>query len=380
MSTLSKTKEEAKTKKAEAAAATKTKKAEAAAAAKAAKAEAAAAAKAAKAEAAAAIKAAKAEAAAATKTAVAEFKKIAKEAETRPVIASDITLFFAKGSRESNDAMNKLRERILECVLNTEFVSDPVHGTSWKHLSDTFNTYLKKLCEKPYATVSMKRKGGRGFHYDAEFTYIDEAGNIVATKNVEFKYGASTIDNLPQFLSLQAHDPAVIAGPTFPSYYYDNSLPKYIQTDPGITEEKPSREQYLTLVKSTNYDVHPFIAQINNRRENMNKAAKNKIVNDSIKSYLESHIHLVNIPALITKFRESQNGKHFALWNNGAFHYDRITDAEMSDLQDPMIRCNNTIVIRAGNACIYTLLLRWRNHKGILNPAWQISMKRCKPV
>ena len=333
------------------------------------------------------------EAKAVAKAAAKEAKAVAKEAKaatdeillkkvqvtkeiTRPVIASDITFFSAKACRATNDAMNKNRERVLECSLNPEFTTDPEYGESWKRLSEVFNNFLKKLCDKPYTAISMKRKGGRGCHYDADIIYSDESGNTVATEKLEFKYGASTIDNIPQFLSLQAHNQTVITGPSYDGYYYDNFIDKYIGTDDGITEEKPPREQYLTLVRGTTYDVHPFFAQIK-ARENTNKAAKNKVVNDSIKAYLESHIHLVNIPSLIAKFRESQNGKHFALWFNSAFHYDRITDAEMSDLQDPVIRCNNTIVLRAGNVCIYKLLLRWRNHKGILNPAWQISMKRC---
>ena len=39
------------------------------------------------------------------------------------------------------------------------------------------------------------------------------------------------------------------------------------------------------------------------------------------------------------------------------------------------IRNGNVIEVQSGPT-LYRLLLRWRNHKGILNPAWQISMKR----
>ena len=47
-----------------------------------------------------------------------------------------------------------------------------------------------------------------------------------------------------------------------------------------------------------------------------------------------------------------------------------------------IVKKENTIIRFAGNVIevksglsIYNLLLRWRNHKGILNPAWQISKR-----
>lgn len=33
-----------------------------------------------------------------------------------------------------------------------------------------------------------------------------------------------------------------------------------------------------------------------------------------------------------------------------------------------------TLVVKS-TTCIFHLLLRWRNHKGVLLPAWQISLK-----
>ena len=108
----------------------------------------------------------------------------------------------------------------------------------------------------------------------------------------------------------------------------------------------------------------------------VSKPAKDAVVNKSITDYLNVYGPTLNIPALTQKFRDTQTNKHFALWSDGTFHYDRITDNEMSNLTIKECRKGNCLVICAGNACTYEMLLRWRNHKGILNPAWQISMKR----
>lgn len=47
----------------------------------------------------------------------------------------------------------------------------------------------------------------------------------------------------------------------------------------------------------------------------------------------------------------------------------------MADMIFHCIKNGNILELKTSNN-IYRLLLRWRNHKGILNPAWQISMKR----
>lgn len=331
---------------------------------------------AAKAEAKAQKEAAKAE----TKKLEVEINKIADEAAKRPLIVSDITVFSAKASRANNDAINKLRERILETALNTptKFATDLVHGSKWIDLTTKLNAFLKTLCAEPYSSVKMTLKGGRGYHYDADIIYLNLAGETVSTKKLEFKYGASTIAKLPQFLSLQACNPVVITGITYDSYFYQHFLDAYIAADAGITVPKPESAEYLTLVKNTNEACHPFFAQLK-ARESTNKTAKNNVVNDSIAAYLKAYVTNIDIPALTTKFRETQIDKHYALWSGNAFHYDCISDAELTGLVfDSISKTGNTAILRAGNLCEYKLLLRWRNHKGILNPAWQIAMARIR--
>ena len=59
------------------------------------------------------------------------------------------------------------------------------------------------------------------------------------------------------------------------------------------------------------------------------------------------------------------------MWNDNKFYIQRMS--ESSPLEYIGIKNNNTIVVQS-NKYIYNILLRWKNHKGIQNPAWQIKL------
>ena len=61
------------------------------------------------------------------------------------------------------------------------------------------------------------------------------------------------------------------------------------------------------------------------------------------------------------------------LWDLTKFNVETIEEDVVEKFV--AIEKNNKIVLQ-GRKYKYCLLLRWRNHKGILNPAWQISLKK----
>jgi hypothetical protein len=79
--------------------------------------------------------------------------------------------------------------------------------------------------------------------------------------------------------------------------------------------------------------------------------------------------------AFSEKVKATQTDKIYLLWSNGTFHIDKVREQEMTEMMFHSIKNGNILELKSGQT-IYGLLLRWRNHKGILNPAWQISMKR----
>jgi len=294
------------------------------------------------------------------------------------VVAKDILCFFSTSQRHNNDAINKIREKILPLlVTNDGFTAHEKYGKYWQLVGSEWACAVDKIAIQTdipeYTSISVSLLGGRKHNHDANINYYN-GDKIVGTRKIEFKNGCTDICKLPQFLSIPAK------GDLFPKSYsefwYENFMDKYIACDTEITEEKPPLNTYLKNVGSTYTGIAPFFSQLKNR-ENYFKEAKNEVVNVSINEYLNTYGKDVNIDFFKEKIKSSQTDKIFVMWSQQChtFNIDMFVDCDMNDMTYHSIKNGNTLQIKSGNT-MYSLLLRWRNHKGILNPAWQISMKR----
>jgi len=290
---------------------------------------------------------------------------------------SEITTFFSTSTRNENDAMNKVREKVLKVICNPpkEYLENAEFGNSWRIVYQAWNDALKKIAEETnipiYTSTQIKVRGGRKFNYDADVIYYNGT-TLVANRKIEFKNGGSNISDLPQFLSLQAK--IGLFPETYDKFWYEYYLDKYIACDSAITETKPSLQLYLKNVTNTKYTITPFFAQLKTRELFFQKE-KNEVVNASITDYLMKYGKELDIKSFSEKVKATQTDKIYLLWSNGKFCFDKLSEVEMSDMTYYSIKNSNVLEVKSGNT-IYGLLLRWRNHKGILNPAWQISMKR----
>jgi hypothetical protein len=290
---------------------------------------------------------------------------------------SDITSFFRTSTRNENDATNKIRERVLKVICNPpkEYLEHAEFGDNWHTVFQAWNDALHKIAQETnvpvYTSTQIAVKGGRKFNYDADVMYYDGATRV-ANRKIEFKNGGSSIGDLPQFLSLQAKTGLFTT--TYDTFWYENYLDKYLACDSSITEAKPPLPLYLKHVPSTTYTISPFFAQLKTRELFFQKE-KNEVVNASITDYLTTYGKDIDIASFSEKVRATQTDKIYLLWCNGTFCSDKVSDAEMSNMTYHSIKNGNVLEVKSGNTT-YGLLLRWRNHKGILNPAWQISMKR----
>ena len=290
---------------------------------------------------------------------------------------SDITTFFSTSTRDENDATNKVREQVLKLICDPpkEYLDNVEFGNSWRIVYEAWNDALKKIAEETsvptYTSTQIKVRGCRKFNYDADVMYYNGT-TLIANRKIEFKNGGSNIGDLPQFLSLQAK--IGLFTETYDKFWYENYLDKYIACDSSITEAKPSLEVYLKKVSCTKYTITPFFAQLKTR-EFFFKKEKNEVVNMSITDYLTKYGKQLDIKSFSEKVKATQTEKIYLLWCDGKFCSDKLSEAEMSDMTFHSIKNGNVLEVKSGNT-IYGLLLRWRNHKGILNPAWQISLKR----
>ena len=294
------------------------------------------------------------------------------------VRCDEIDTFYKKSSRAQNGAANKTRETIIHYIQSVpdEYKTDPVYGEKWTSLCEAWDKTVTELVTrtgvpKIYTSMKIQYLAGLGNHHDFELLFYT-GETEVAVRKIEFKYGAKNISKLPQFLSLRMNGAFFGEAPTYDMFYYDNYLDKYVACDDGITEPKPSRDKYRTCMTKIKYDCDPFIQQLYDR-EVHHKNEKADVVNESIRDYLEKYGSHLQIEQFIGKRNESQEDKWYILWMDGAFHIDHLQHS--AELAYSGVKGGNTIQLVEQGGC-YNLLLRWRNHKGILGPAWQVRYER----
>lgn len=306
-----------------------------------------------------------------------ELAELEKKGDSSELDVSDILTFFHSSSRAANDKTNKIREKILQNLsnVNPEFFDHPEYGSQWSQLSkswiDVLSTYAASQGIMSFDRTVVQTKAGRMYNYDYDVRLFS-GDRCEAAVKVEFKYGASSINDLPQFLSLPSKFPELL-DEEYSSVWYHEYLDKYIALDSGLSEPKPSFEVYKKEVVK-NESKHPFFLQLKEKEEFQIKE-KHEIVNQSITEFLTRNIPTLQLKTLLEKIEESQKDKVYLLWSNGKFHIDTIPLEKLKTLSFDSISNGNTIQLR-GDGVGLSLLLRWRNHKGILNPAWQIRIKK----
>jgi hypothetical protein len=266
--------------------------------------------------------------------------------------------FYQKSARSENDSANKRREDILCTILDTTY-SDEDHQalylqTEFKQALHT----IAQLSNVAYSSVTITKKAGRSHNYDFDVVY-----DGIHTRKVEFKYGCSSIKKLPQFLSLSVKQFL----PEFIPFWW-TYLDKYTSCDEGITHPKPPLEEYTKMVNGVNYSVSPFFQQLKDREE-IHKKEKGKVVNDSISEFLKN-LPPFSLDDIIQRFMAQQD-KYFLLWDKRMI-VETFKPEYCSNIRFHSVTKNCIKLVSDG--ATFSLLLRWRNHKGILNPAWQISM------
>ena len=286
----------------------------------------------------------------------------------------DIQLFKTAGEgRGNNDDSNKKRENVLQKLYNppVEYLADPY----WAEMSTKWKEFLHTLCDKPYDTVNFKKMAGRGYNYDMEIVFLKEKA-AACTVKAEFKHNANKIDKLPEYFSPAADKPYFAN--TYGEFFYDN----YIDTMCGLTEKasalKPSKPDYTKHLYQADYKKNPLFECLYGEEALSNEFKKRKkaVVDDSINKYLMEYLPTLNKKLLSDDIRSRQSGKVFILWDLKNFQKDSLSDDEMEIVSATEIKNKNTILAVSKSGTIHEMLLRWKNHAGILYPAFQIKLRR----
>ncbi len=283
---------------------------------------------------------------------------------------ANIRLFFTAGrGRASNDINNKLREDIL-CVLHQvpeHFLVDNVYGKEWYEMSVKWNAFLKTLCPHKYDFINIKKIANRK-SYDLEIEY-KQNDKVVYTVIGEYKHNSKSISKLPQFYSPPENKRYISVN--YAEYFYDTYLDTICQK---ASLQKPEKTLYLNSVYQNEYSVHPFFENLKKSEETLYKE-KQKIVRESIKDYLSKYASQIAVESLTNDLRQ-QSKKTFILWDLKEFRSDKIDPDELVIEKFEGVKRNNTVVVVSKAGTKHNMLLRWRNHLGVLFPAWQISLDR----
>lgn len=284
--------------------------------------------------------------------------------QASPEMLKAVQLFYTTDDRSANDENNKIREHFLANVLHTN------------HPDPRFNTIKTKwqefLISLAPGTPEIRPKAGRRYNHDFAVCFPSNSFSV------EFKHNAKSICEIPQFLSLPSKN-ANFLPVDYASFYYDVYLPKYIAADNCLLNPPlPDKTTYLRNVFNSDYNAHPFF-RLSRYRDNpeCNKLVKDNIVKASIKDYLQSFGAYTDKEKLSNLFLSTQSGKVYALWDplTETFYKEVMTPTDLTITSVGGIKNGNTLVAKSATREFH-MLLRWKNHSGVLYPALQIKMKK----
>ena len=293
---------------------------------------------------------------------------------TRKLTIDDINYFDKKRklcSKATNDCDNKIREQILyEIVKDT--IPHKWYSTvsEWKKIKTLFLQSLKNISKCKFKKLDIEYKAGRKYNYDFTVYYLNQNNDIINQINIEFKFNCKKITNYPQFLAVSSKH--FIKDLDYAEYFYDNYLNEVL--DLIDIDEIPYKKDYMKFIYQIDYDKLNIFKELY-KNETKIKDLKKKIVDTSIKKYLTSVVKL-DIEDINKTFESKQTNKTYIMYNDGLFYEDSISKDELTVIGIEKINKNNCLILETNSSSKIHMLLRWKNHAGILYPAWQISIKR----
>ena len=270
----------------------------------------------------------------------------------------DISVFFKKYTKNENDKTNKIREELIENLVNNKIPKTWYSSPEWFKVKLRLNEFIKNFKDIGKYKECI-RKSGRKYNYD--FLFIFEKEEV----KIEFKNGVSSITEYPEILSVSSNK--FVSGLTYAERFYDFYLSSL------TNEELPTKDFYLKNIYKNKVN-HPFFIHL--KEVDNFKITVDESIDDYLVNYLE-----IDYAVLISKIKESQSNKKFMLWDDEQFHLDYISEDEFDIIPEKTLKKGkngyNTVILTNKNKTVeYHMLLRWKNHAGVLFPAWQIKFKR----
>lgn len=271
-----------------------------------------------------------------------------------------IDIFHKRSKKHDNHKYNTIREHIICAIINNNVPEEFFRrNKDWSLHRQAIMDYIKRLHGGPFQSVSCELKGGRIYNYD--FLFIVD--NI--PYNVEFKFNAKNIEDVPQYYS--PSKPSQYMSMWYEKFFYDKYLHRLAEAA-GL--QMPVQDIYLKTINRNDPKCMEEFKKKYKNEEWFNFACK-QLARYSIERFLllvELDIH-----KLSNTLKEKQN-KHFMLYSNGMYYYDK-PNMEDFEIESYIVdsKNKNRFICKTKSGKPMYVLLRWKNGNGIAYPAFQIS-------
>ena len=299
--------------------------------------------------------------------------KKCKKNQIIKIFYKDINAFIVS-DKKYNDENNKTRENIIGAIINNKIpIEYYKYSRRWDNLKKSVESYIYDLIEhNNIYSISLIHRGGRKYNYD--FTII--VNNI--EYNIELKFNAENIDEVPQFVS--PIKTSKYLSHSYEEYYYDNYLPKLIST---ADIKYPPRSQYIAEIHGNKPKCMKYFQDI--YYQGCNKSSQYTGYKDSIEFYnlsnsidkisRENFINIanLNINALSEYLIETQKNKIYMLYKNNKIYKQIVNIDDYNLVRWEKYPEKFKYIAYSASGKQIDILLRWKNGNGIAFPAFQIS-------
>jgi hypothetical protein len=266
--------------------------------------------------------------------------------------------------RGSNNLLNTYREEYIIYMSGTNFIFTPENS----ELKISYDKAISQLSPYPYKVVKL---AGRRNHVDYKYSFMDDNNEIIKEMNIEFKFNADSIYNIPQFVSLgNPSQYCHLSQGSFEELFYKELIDILEKFDLPI----PILGTYLKQVHDDEPECMIEAKQLYKQNEQFKKEI-NKLTQNNITCFIKSTE--LNIEALNKKMMDSQSDKIYMFCKNGEFTtYNSNIDDCLIESYIKLDTRYRYIATTKSNQKL-EMLLRWKNTNGIGKPAFQI--KHIKP-